>query len=334
MIRQGWVRSVVAATAMLAASALTPRDVEAQDLVAEATAYLDRGDYGRALPAALDAIEQVALDPERTASGTATVISHFSDLYWQAGAWMEADRFYTQAIARLETALGANHLCLTQLLSYASAVESVMGRYDDAVSHYERARSILLAEAGPDDPRLGMIAYNLAAALEDTGRWRDAEDYYGAALDNWTRSLDGRDTRLREVRESLDRLAARRVSADAGFDVVEEQDEQTVAGISDKGDFGIHLSSVRKSPDVDPRDEWQRLKALYPKVLNGLTMRLSTADLGNRQGVFYRIVAGPLSRDEAKRKCGQLAERDAWCQPVRTEVTRTGAAGTGGPHPG
>ena len=80
------------------------------------------------------------------------------------------------------------------------------------------------------------------------------------------------------------------------------------------GDYAVQLASL-KSPE-DARQEWTRLTTAHPDLLVALDSSVVSADLGDR-GTFYRLRAGPLTKDRASSICDSLAENHEDCMVVR-----------------
>jgi len=84
--------------------------------------------------------------------------------------------------------------------------------------------------------------------------------------------------------------------------------------------YRLHLTSVRQSGQVP--EEWRRLRRIYPALLSGLEVAVARVDLGTGRGVWFRVLGGPLTHAEARRRCGSFAQRGIWC------AVRRGAAAT------
>jgi len=65
------------------------------------------------------------------------------------------------------------------------------------------------------------------------------------------------------------------------------------------GDYFVQLASVKDSAAAEA--EWKKLAAKY-SALSGYAHRIEKADLGAK-GTFYRIQAGPVSKDKATATC-------------------------------
>lgn len=74
-------------------------------------------------------------------------------------------------------------------------------------------------------------------------------------------------------------------------------------GSATKGTYFIQLSSVRERGRADA--EWSSLKRQFPGQLGALGMRIQKADLGAK-GTYYRIQAGPVSKDQASSLCSAI----------------------------
>lgn len=68
----------------------------------------------------------------------------------------------------------------------------------------------------------------------------------------------------------------------------------------------VQLSSVRERGRAD--SEWSGLKKKFPGQLGTLSMRVQEADLGAK-GTYYRIQAGPLSKEDASSLCTAIKKQ-------------------------
>lgn len=78
---------------------------------------------------------------------------------------------------------------------------------------------------------------------------------------------------------------------------------EPAAGASAAGNFYIQVGSVKEESKAT--GEWKKIQAKHETQLGTLTHRVSRADLGAK-GVFYRIQAGPVSKENATRACDQI----------------------------
>lgn len=77
------------------------------------------------------------------------------------------------------------------------------------------------------------------------------------------------------------------------------------------GDYYVQLSSIRMKSDAEK--EWMGLQARYGDALAETSYRIQEKDLEER-GIFYRIQAGPFTKEEASRRCDAVkAIKPAGC---------------------
>ena len=69
------------------------------------------------------------------------------------------------------------------------------------------------------------------------------------------------------------------------------------------GEHYIQLLSIKNASLAGA--EWSRLTKRYPDQLTSAKYRVQRADLGER-GIYYRIQAGPMSKDSANEICGAI----------------------------
>ena len=82
------------------------------------------------------------------------------------------------------------------------------------------------------------------------------------------------------------------------------------------GEFRLQLAALRSRDAADRA--WKQLRNRHRKLLAGLSLAIEKKDLGPSKGVYYRLLAGPLSdREAARRLCAALAERKVGCLVVR-----------------
>lgn len=69
------------------------------------------------------------------------------------------------------------------------------------------------------------------------------------------------------------------------------------------GSHYVQLGSVKTAAGAT--SEWSKIQKKYPAELAGSKYRVERADLGDR-GVFFRIQAGPMSKESASAICGSI----------------------------
>jgi cell division septation protein DedD len=80
------------------------------------------------------------------------------------------------------------------------------------------------------------------------------------------------------------------------------------SNLKQSGDYTIQLGAVRSLEDA--KTEWKRITKKADGLLREFELRTETADLGSK-GIFYRIQAGELSNDEAKKLCDNIKKTGA-----------------------
>ena len=69
------------------------------------------------------------------------------------------------------------------------------------------------------------------------------------------------------------------------------------------GKYYLQLGSV--TSEAGAATQWTKLQKQFPTSLKDIAYRVQKADVAGK-GTFYRIQAGPLSKDEASNKCGVI----------------------------
>ena len=69
------------------------------------------------------------------------------------------------------------------------------------------------------------------------------------------------------------------------------------------GSYYVQLASVQSQSGA--HNEWGKIKNTYESLLRQADYRVKQADLGER-GIYYRIQAGPMSKDDANRICNEI----------------------------
>ena len=90
---------------------------------------------------------------------------------------------------------------------------------------------------------------------------------------------------------------------------------KTAAATPATGNFRVQIAAVRSQQRAEA--EWQRVQRKNPDVLSGLTLMTQQINLGADKGIFFRIQAGPLSRQQAAKICQVLKSRKQACILVR-----------------
>lgn len=104
---------------------------------------------------------------------------------------------------------------------------------------------------------------------------------------------------------------------------------QTAVGVSPLVGGGsgpkpaVHIASYR-SEDAASKG-WTQLRRAYQPQLGNLQPEITRVNLGAQKGVFYRLMAGPLSQADADRVCRELKAKRQYC-----ETAFMSGAGTSG----
>lgn len=76
----------------------------------------------------------------------------------------------------------------------------------------------------------------------------------------------------------------------------------------------VHLASYKSKSDADRG--WVQLKRAHRSLLDGLEHEITQVNLGPGKGVFYRLLAGPLTtRNDASSLCSKLKAKRQFCEP-------------------
>lgn len=80
--------------------------------------------------------------------------------------------------------------------------------------------------------------------------------------------------------------------------------------------YRLQLAALRSRAAVDKA--WKRLRTRHRDLLSGLGLAIEKKDLGRPKGVYYRLLAGPVSdRKKARRLCADLQKRNVGCLVVK-----------------
>jgi hypothetical protein len=103
-------------------------------------------------------------------------------------------------------------------------------------------------------------------------------------------------------------------ASDAATYVPAAADESVALPSAGSVNYAVQLASVKTQDAAE--QEWTRLKTAHPDLLVALNSEVTAADLGDR-GTFYRLRAGPLTKDRAASICDSLAASHENCMVVR-----------------
>ena len=104
-------------------------------------------------------------------------------LYRKSGKESECLAAVAAALALVKSLEMPGSLTLATTLINAATGYKAFGKASDALPLYERSRAIYEAHLKPDDDRLGGLYNNMALALTELKRYREAEALFNKALD-------------------------------------------------------------------------------------------------------------------------------------------------------
>ncbi len=152
------------AVATLGEASTLAAGVHADDVAADALLELvwvlaDQGRGGDALALSTGAAVAVARvhDPRREAQ----LAAHVAGAHSVSGALVAAAAEFDRALHLAETAYGARHVQVAQILNRLGNVEDQRGRPAEARAYYERALAIAEAELGPEHPSVAVTRANI-----------------------------------------------------------------------------------------------------------------------------------------------------------------------------
>jgi len=261
----------------------------------------------------------------------------------KAEKFEQALTYFLFALELGEKEFGADSPSVVPLLDDLAEIYAARSHYGDAEPLFER--SLEIQERAQSRYRSGIARTlnRLGAIYEATARPDAAREAYTRVLAQLQPGLGAGDPSVQTARlrlAKLERLPPPPAIASpaivpptvttptiAPTPPAPAASEPTVvaaprAEAAPKGAVGyrLHLTSVRQSGQVP--EEWRRLRRIYPALLSGLEVAVARVDLGAGRGVWFRVEGGPLTRAEARRRCGLFTQRGIWCA-VRRGATAT-----------
>lgn len=130
------------------------------------------------------------------------------------------------------------------------------------------------------------------------------------------------------VRPAMERLTSDERGLEARLDAIESAFGPITASISPAETqtpayqvpatggfpaFGLHLASYRDLENVNRG--WRELQSAHSDLLSGLELKV-TEFRSRHDGVYKRLVAGPVDPATAESLCMSLKDRGVWCQAV------------------
>lgn len=160
--------------------------------------------------------------------------------------------------------------------------------------------------------RVGFLTRLQEAGLISEGEMAKEKAAINAMLDQKMAEEAARTPRPMAI---ADTMADPETGADASPAAPQSAAPQPVAAgpIAAGPSMGIHLASFRTEEQA--RTGWAKLQAKHPD-LSSLRVGWSRVDLGPGKGVFFRVIGGPLSLDDARKMCTTMKLRRQFCEPA------------------
>ena len=272
-------------------------------------------------------------------TGTLWAQSEAVDQYLERGLALSKAEKFDQALTYFLFALelgeeefGADSPSVVPLLDDLAEIYAARSHYGDAEPLFERSLEIQERALNRYRSGIARTLNRLGAIYEATARPDAARQAYTRVLADLQPGLGAGDPSVQTARlrlAKLDRLPpppaiatltrVPTLPAPAASAPTVVAAPPAVPAPEAAAGYRLHLTSVRQSGQVP--DEWRRLRQVYPALLSGLELAVARVDLGTGLGVWFRVEGGPLTRAEAKRRCGLFTQRGIWCA-----VRRSGAA--------
>lgn len=297
MCRAGMRVSMLAAVLFgLGGCAAPPRDTV---LVERGAGAFAAGD-AKAAEAALD--EALAVNPDNGAA-----LLSLGALYEHTGRAEAARRIYGDAIARFgpvaAATLGSGS---SERAAFAALARIRLARLDASASAKSApplSAAVIRAVFG----NLKRVTANLEA-LSETVR---AAAVQPAAARPET-AAPGAAPPSPKAAEETPKSTAETPKSTAASEAEAPKTETPVKVAAAPAAVRVHLASYRSAKNA--KRGWKLLSTRYPALLGGLTPATVRVDLGPGMGIYFRLVAGPFSGEDAARAlCRALKRKGAYC---------------------
>ena len=156
------------------------RPIDLRRMTDRLNAYLDRNDYDAAERHLTFWLSEA--DSGNDERGALGVLNEQMGLYRKRGKREEALAAVRRGLSLLDSLGLQGTLTAATTFVNAATVDKAFGMAADALPLYAAAREIYEKELPEDDARLGGLYNNMALALADLHRFREAEDCYRRAL--------------------------------------------------------------------------------------------------------------------------------------------------------
>ena len=145
--------------------------------------YESMGQYGRALPLYISALEIKKSELGDRHLSTAMSLDDLAGFYEFIGQYDRASPLYELALEIYKSELGDRHPDTANILNNLAGLYSSMGQYNRALPLYESALEIRKSELGDQHPDTATSLNNLAGLYESMGQYDRALPLYESALE-------------------------------------------------------------------------------------------------------------------------------------------------------
>lgn len=132
---------------------------------------------------------------------TATLYALSGGIYRQLGRFPEAEQKLEKSLAAYEK--GSDPDLISEAFNNLGAVKYELGKYDDALSLYQRALKSMETTLGPDAPGTSVARMNLAGTYERLGQSALAQPLYIRSVNSLERVRDDQPARLGDALANL-----------------------------------------------------------------------------------------------------------------------------------
>lgn len=186
-----------------------------------------------------------------------------------------------------------------------------------------RSRGLLFSTA--------FLALGLLSACAAPGQGQSAsagDETLAERVDRLERDLANLRIDYSVVRPAMERIVASEDGLEARLNAIESAFGPVTASIAPEAErapaytppvntplpsVGIHLASYRDVENVERG--WNELQESNSDLLAGLDLRIVDYRSAH-DGLYKRLVAGPLDPAQAESRCESLKDRGVWCQVV------------------
>lgn len=237
--------------------------------------------YGHAEPVLLQAMTVWDDSPPSNELHLATTLHHLAGIYHARGEYEAAAKPLVRALEIRERSLPADHPALRHTRKSMAALGAVLG-----TDHYTLQAGKQAAKLAKGKPARGETTQSQPAK--------------------------GQPVKLAGAKIVASKKAKAPVQTAAKMTKAQTAKAETKSETA--GRFVLHLASFKTTEAA--KQAWSRLQSNYAELLGDLALTLQAADLGD-QGIFQRILAGPVKQKTAARDlCKQLKGKGQYCAVV------------------